>query len=74
VHVPLSVLEWRVDPSGIGVPDLARAEHLILLCNEGFSSSLAAAWLHDLGLTKRYGRHRLVRSVAGGWLATGGRH
>jgi len=51
VHVPLSVLEWQVDPTGTRDPHLARAERLILLCNHGFSSSLAAARLHDLGLT-----------------------
>ena len=49
VHVPRSVLEWRVDPSsGFANPALADAE-LILVCNHGYSSSLAAASLRDLG-------------------------
>jgi rhodanese-related sulfurtransferase len=49
VHVPRSVLEWRVDPgSGFANPHLADVE-LILVCNHGFSSSLAAASLRDLG-------------------------
>ena len=51
VHVPLSVLEWRVDPtSGHQSPALAGHEdNLILICNEGYSSSLAAVRLHELG-------------------------
>jgi rhodanese-related sulfurtransferase len=49
VHVPRSVLEWRVDPgSGFANPELAGVE-LILVCNHGFSSSLAAASVRDLG-------------------------
>jgi rhodanese-related sulfurtransferase len=49
VHVPRSVLEWRVDPgSGFANPHLTGVE-LILVCNHGFSSSLAAASLCDLG-------------------------
>ena len=52
VHVPLSVLEWRVDPdSDKGDARLAQAERLILICNQGFASSLAAARLHDIGFT-----------------------
>jgi len=51
VHIPLSVLEWRVDPtSGHQSPAIAGHEdRLILICNEGYSSSLAAVRLHDLG-------------------------
>ena len=49
VHVPRSVLEWRVDPgSGYANPALA-GRRLILMCEEGYSSSLAAASLCDLG-------------------------
>jgi len=53
VHVPLSVLEWRVDPaSGHQSPELAgREDRLILICQDGYSSSLAAVRLHDLGFT-----------------------
>ena len=51
VHVPLSVLYWRLDPSlGYDDPalsDLARP--VVLLCAHGYSSSLAAATLLDLG-------------------------
>jgi rhodanese-related sulfurtransferase len=51
VHIPLSVLEWRVDPtSGHQSAALAgREDRLILICQEGYSSSLAAVRLHDLG-------------------------
>ena len=51
VHVPRSVLEWRVDPaSGWSNPAVAGADvELILVCAEGYSSSLAAASLQALG-------------------------
>jgi rhodanese-related sulfurtransferase len=50
VHVPRSVLEWRADPtSGWHNPHLEGRGRLILLCAEGYSSSLAAASLVDLG-------------------------
>jgi rhodanese-related sulfurtransferase len=50
VHVPRSVLEWRCDPSsGYANPGLVRRS-LILVCEHGYSSSLAAASLRHLGL------------------------
>ena len=51
VHVPRSVLEWRVDPgSGYSNPVVADGDvELILVCHEGYSSSLAAASLRGLG-------------------------
>ena len=50
VHVPLSVLEWRADQtSGYANPALADRT-LILMCAHGYSSSLAAARLNDLGV------------------------
>jgi rhodanese-related sulfurtransferase len=49
IHVPRSVLEWRVDQeSGFANPHLADGE-LILVCAHGYSSSLAAASLGALG-------------------------
>jgi rhodanese-related sulfurtransferase len=49
VHVPRTVLEWRVDAtSPWRNPALAGAE-LILVCDHGYSSVLAAATLIDLG-------------------------
>src|SRR3954467_15551072 len=52
VHHPRNVLEWRADPaSGADDPrisgDLER--RLIVVCDEGYASSLAAATLQDLG-------------------------
>jgi len=50
IHVPLGVLEWRVDAaSGHPSPALAgRTYRLILICADGHSSSLAALRLHEL--------------------------
>jgi rhodanese-related sulfurtransferase len=69
VHVPLSVLFWRLDPSsGYDDPALSDpARPVILICAHGFSSSLAAATLHDLGFAS-------VGDVVGGfeaWSAAG---
>jgi MFS family permease len=54
IHVPRSVLEWRVDPdSGYTNPHLGGLEReLVLFCAQGFSSSLAAASLRELGCRK----------------------
>jgi rhodanese-related sulfurtransferase len=51
VRVPLSVLFWRLDPSSESADlELADANRrVILICAHGYSSSLAAATLHDLG-------------------------
>jgi len=64
VHIPLSVLEWRVDPSsGHQSADLAgREDRLVLICHEGYSSSLAAVRLHDLGFAN-------TTDVIGGFVA-----
>ena len=51
VFVPRNVLEWRLDPdSGAANPVLARPDaRVIVMCNEGYQSSLAATTLQDLG-------------------------
>jgi rhodanese-related sulfurtransferase len=53
IVVERNVLEWRLDPSSpyrlSEMDDPAR--RIILFCNEGYASSLAAAALRDLGLT-----------------------
>jgi rhodanese-related sulfurtransferase len=53
-EVPRNVLEWRCDPaSSHRAPALARADvQLVLICDEGYQSSLAAATLHRFGLTR----------------------
>jgi rhodanese-related sulfurtransferase len=51
VFIARNVLEWRCDPSGshsdarVADPD----RPLIVMCNEGYQSSLAAATLQELG-------------------------
>lgn len=49
-----NVLEWRLDPtSGARLPEADDPERrVILCCNEGYSSSLAAAALRQLGLRR----------------------
>jgi rhodanese-related sulfurtransferase len=52
---PRNVLEWRVDPaSGHADPSLGGDVDawLVLVCNEGYQSSLAAATLQDLGFAQ----------------------
>jgi rhodanese-related sulfurtransferase len=47
-----NVLEWRLAPSSLHrVPESTEDRRVILVCNEGFSSSLAAATLHMVGVT-----------------------
>jgi MFS family permease/rhodanese-related sulfurtransferase len=54
LHIPRSVLEWRVDPDSDyrdpAACDLER--QLVLMCSDGFSSSLAAASLRELGFLR----------------------
>ena len=52
LHIPRTVLEWRVDPtSGWHNPHVGECgRRLVLVCSHGYSSSLAAATLVDLGL------------------------
>jgi rhodanese-related sulfurtransferase len=52
VVIDRNVLEWRLDPtSPHRIQDLADADReIVVVCNEGFSSSLAAWSLQQLGL------------------------
>jgi len=52
VVIDRNVLEWRFDPTGDHrCPEAGdRDQHVIVVCNEGYSSSLAAASLQSLGL------------------------
>ena len=47
-------LEWRLDPQGSHrLPEATGHElRVIVICNEGYASSLAAASLHSLGLSR----------------------
>lgn len=66
VLVDRNVLEWRLDPTSahrlpvVTEPD----QRIVVVCNEGYSSSLAAATLRELGL------HRATDLVGGyqAWL------
>ena len=46
-----NVLEWRLDPGGdFRHPSAPGPDaHVILMCNEGYASSLAAATLQTMG-------------------------
>lgn len=52
VVVDRNVLEWRLDPTSPHRLPLATGPdvRLIIVCNEGYGSSLAAATLQELGL------------------------
>jgi rhodanese-related sulfurtransferase len=51
-RIERNVLEWRCEPDGEdSIPELARRDRkLIVVCDEGYTSSLAAATLRQLGL------------------------
>ena len=51
---PRNVLEWRMDPaSGHSDPAVGGLDRrVIVVCNEGYQSSLAAATLRDIGFTR----------------------
>ena len=53
VIVTRNVLEWRMSPSSPTCLEGVTADSLVIIvCNDGFSSSIAAASLHDLGLPR----------------------
>jgi rhodanese-related sulfurtransferase len=67
--VERNVLEWRLDPAcEARLPQATGYDlRVIVICSEGYTSSLAAAALHDLGLAR-------ATDVAGGfqaWRAAG---
>jgi rhodanese-related sulfurtransferase len=66
--VERNVLEWRFDPaSEARLPVAAYDLQVIVVCSEGYTSSLAAAALQDLGLAR-------ATDLAGGfraWAASG---
>jgi rhodanese-related sulfurtransferase len=69
VIVDRNVLEWRLDPaSPHRIPEAVDHDvHVIVVCSEGYQSSLAAATLQDLGL------HRATDLTGGAqaWIAAG---
>ncbi|WP_034608835.1 rhodanese-like domain-containing protein [Cellulomonas sp. URHD0024] len=69
VVIERNVLEWRLDPSSAHRIPAATGYDLqiVVLCSEGYTSSLAAASLADLGL------HRATDVIGGyhAWAAAG---
>ncbi|CAM5684635.1 MULTISPECIES: rhodanese-like domain-containing protein [Streptomyces] len=69
VVVERNELEWRLDPQGSHrLPEATGHDlRIVVICNEGYASSLAAASLHQLGL------HRATDLVGGfqAWRAEG---
>lgn len=68
VVVERNVLEWRLDPAGDArLPVASYDLHVVVVCNEGYTSSLAAVALHELGVSR-------ATDVVGGyrsWRAAG---
>jgi rhodanese-related sulfurtransferase len=64
LHVPRTVLEWRLDPDSPWRNPLAcdLERRVIVMCDHGYSSSLAAATLVELGFSS-------VGDIVGGFLA-----
>jgi len=56
LHIPRSVLEWRLDPDADPAyrnPNIHGLDDwIVLVCAHGYSTSLAAATLQDLGFTR----------------------
>lgn len=53
--VDRNVLEWRLDPTSahrLASPAVSADTRVIVVCDEGYSSSLAAATLRELGLRR----------------------
>lgn len=69
IWIARNVLEWRCDPSCEAHDDRIDdiEQHVIVMCDEGYQSSLAAATLQQLGFTR-------ATDLAGGfqaWRAAG---
>lgn len=69
LHHPRNVLEWRMDPSsGFSDPAVGGLDRrVVLVCDEGYASSLAAATLREIG-------YRRAADLEGGfqaWRAAG---
>jgi rhodanese-related sulfurtransferase len=53
IVIDRNVLEWRLDPaSAHRIPEVRADQTVIIVCDEGYASSLAAATLQQLGLTR----------------------
>jgi rhodanese-related sulfurtransferase len=51
VFIPRNVLEWRCDPASAWRDERVPPDaHVVVMCDEGYQSSLAAATLCELGV------------------------
>ncbi len=69
IVIDRTVLEWRLDPWSVSrIPEAGGYDlHIVVVCRQGYSSSLAAASLRTIGL-------RRATDMVGGveaWLAAG---
>jgi rhodanese-related sulfurtransferase len=64
IVIERNLLEWRLDPTSPDrIPQVRRGDQVVVVvCNEGYASSLAAASLQDLGLVN-------ATDLAGGFQA-----
>jgi|SRR6185437_1641469 len=69
IVIDRTVLEWRLDPTSASrIPEAIGSDRqIVVVCRQGYSSSLAAASLRAIGL------HRATDLVGGveAWLAAG---
>lgn len=76
VVIDRNVLEWRLDPtSPHRIAGTAPDRRVVIVCNQGYSSSLAARTLRDLGLTRAtdlVGGFQAWRRAAGRGRVSGG--
>lgn len=50
LHIPRTVLEWRLEPGGAWrSPHVRDGDRIVLICDHGYSSVFAAASLVELG-------------------------
>jgi rhodanese-related sulfurtransferase len=52
VVIDRNVLEWRLAPSSAWAMAEARGRDIVLICNQGYSSTLAAHTLRRLGVSR----------------------
>lgn len=63
VVIDRNVLEWRLDPASAWAIDGAGYDrHVVIVCHEGYQSSLVASTLQDLGVAR-------ATDLVGGYLA-----
>ena len=77
IVIDRNVLEWRLDPTSEAALPAARYDlQVVVICQEGYQSSLAAAALQDLGIAGATdvigGQHAWRAELAASWRALAG--